>query len=51
VNFCATKIEANVVKSIVNMLESQTDNIRLSTEHLLSRMVEHGAINPPPHDC
>jgi len=38
-------IEAGAVKLIINMLESQDDNARCSTEYLLSRTVEHGTIS------
>jgi len=41
-------IEADAVKSTVNMLESSSDNARRTTEYLLSRMVEHGAISDSP---
>jgi hypothetical protein len=40
-------IEAETIKSIVNMLECQSENIWCSIEYLLSRMAEHGAITLP----
>ena len=40
-------IEAETIKSIINMLECQSENIQHSIEYLLSRMAEHGVIPLP----
>jgi hypothetical protein len=37
-------IEADAIKWIVQMLESQNDDVRWSTVHTVGRMAEHGVI-------
>jgi len=39
--------EADAIKSIINMLQSQRDNIRRSAGYLLSTMMEHSMISHP----
>jgi len=40
-------IDVGAVRSIINMFKSLSDDVRRSTQYLLIRMVEHGAIGPP----
>ena len=44
-NFVVAMVEAGIVESIVNMLQSINEDIRNMAVYILSRMAEHGMID------